>query len=106
MKEHAIFSATLGLSPPWHIYGISLSKEEKRMDVIIDFLIGSALTCSTCGNPGKLNSTNHEIWHHNDFFTFVTYLHTRVPVIECPTCGIHTLERPWARGASQFRLVP
>lgn len=105
MNQPAVFSATLGLSPPWQIKDISFSQEEKRMDVVVDFLLGSTVTCSICGMDGKVCSTENELWHHKDFFMFATYLHVRAPIIECPSCGINSVDRPWAAGGSQFVLL-
>lgn len=75
------------------------------MDLVVDFMIGSRFTCSICGMECRVSSTEHELWHHPDFFLFATYLHVRVPRIDCPCCGINTVDRPWTGGGSQFKLV-
>ena len=105
MYQHSIFSATLGLSSPWQITGISFSKEERRMDVSVNFQVDDNLTCSNCGTLVKVASVSHELWHHQDFFSFATYLHAQVPMVDCPCCGGNAVERPWTIGASQFRQL-
>lgn len=105
MEQPAIFSATLGLSHPWKITAVSFSKDEKRMDITIDFAHGSTLTCPTCGKEGIVCDAEDETWYHDNFLQYATYLHVRVPRIECCCCGICTVERPWSREGSRFALL-
>lgn len=105
MEQHAIFSATLGLSNPWRISAVSISKEEKRMDITIDFDLGSTCICPTCGEERQTCDAKSETWHHRNFFDYATYLHVQVPFITCPCCGTSAAERPWSREGSRFVLV-
>ena len=103
--EHAeIFSATLGLSYPWQVTGVALSKEEKRLDITVDYSLDIAMTCKVCGAEIRYLSPETEIWHHRDFFRYSTFLRAHVPRIEC-NCGTCQLERPWSRSGSRFTLV-
>src|SRR6266568_4285480 len=95
MEQHAIFSATLGLSHPWRIAAVSFSKEEQRMDITIDFDPGCNFICPACGKEGETCDAGCETWHHDNFFDYGTYLHVRVPFVNCPCCGISAAERPW-----------
>ena len=104
MEQPPIFSATLGLSPPWHIRSMSFSKEERRVDIDIDFANGSTFTCPICGEDVPVCKTENETWHHHDFFLFTAYLHARVPVVRCFSCGMNAVKRPWALG-SEFTFV-
>jgi len=105
MDQPAIFSATLGLSHPWQITAVSFSKEEKRLDITVDFSQGGAFTCPTCGKEVKICEAEKETWFHSDFFRYATYLHARVPQIECSCCGMCKVERPWSREGSKFALL-
>ncbi|NJC86971.1 MAG: hypothetical protein FIB02_00320 [Desulfuromonas sp.] len=96
-----IVSATLGLSPPWHVSSVTLADDGKRLDIIVCYDANHHAVCPHCGARGAGCEADSEIWYHRDFFRYATYLHTRVPRIIC--CGlVHTVERPWARTGSKF----
>jgi transposase len=100
MDHHAIYSATLGLCYPWRIQAVMLSREEKRMDITVDF--DRSLICPTCRKDRETCTGTTEIWHHVNFLNYATYLHARIPDFECPECTISTVERPWSREGSRF----
>jgi transposase len=104
MENPEIFSATLGLSHPWHITLVNFSKDEKRLDITIDFAHADTVVCPRCGAEMKCCRAEDEVWFHDNFFRFATYLHARVPQIECD-CGINPVERPWSREGSRFALI-
>ena len=104
MDHPAIFSATLGLSHPWHIVTVTFAREDNRMDISLDFYQGNSFTCPHCGKSRPPCSAEEELWFHEDFFRYPTYLHARVPRIEC--ChGVVATERPWSRTGSRFARV-
>lgn len=99
MELPKIFSATLGLSPPWQVSGVSFAEGGKRLDITVTYEAGSVCPC--CGARGDSCEAEVETWFHHDFFRYTTYLHSRVPHITC--CGRrHATERPWARPGSKF----
>jgi hypothetical protein len=101
MDHPAIFSATLGLSHPWHIVSVTFGGEGNRMDISLDVYLGNLFTCPTCGTQKAPSFSEAEVWFHEDFFRYATYLHARVPRIEC--CDvIVAAERPWSRSGSKF----
>jgi hypothetical protein len=106
MEHLDIFSATLGLSPPWHIVSVAFAREESRVDISVDFYPGNLFTCPHCGQQRSPLFSKEELWFHEDFFRYAAYLDARVPRIECCQ-GVFTVERPWSRAGSRFgRLLP
>jgi transposase len=104
MDFPAIYSATLGLHPPWHIVSVSFAREERRMDVRLDVFRGNLFNCPCCGAPTPPCSFDEEVWSHDDFFGYSAYLHACVPRIAC--CGATVaVERPWCRAGSRFVRV-
>jgi transposase len=103
MELPAIVSATLGLSPPWQVITITFAEDGQRLDITVAFGISGDCRCPRCGASGQTcyTAATDETWYHRDFFRHATYLHTRVPHIEC-CCGRHPVERPWARSGSKF----
>jgi transposase len=104
MELPPIFSSTLGLSLPWEIKAVSFAKHEKRLDITVHVIDSNFLPCPICGSAGNHCLTELETWHHGSFLDFTTYLHARVPHIEC--CGsVIPVERPWSRQGSKFSLL-
>lgn len=105
MKHPAIYSATLGLCHPWEITSVSFAKSENRMDITVDFAAGSELVCPKCGAGCTSWRVSEETWYHHDFFRYATFLHARVPHVECCCCSREfAVDRPWSRTGSKFSL--
>lgn len=104
MRHLAIFSATLGLSPPWHVTAVEFDRSSNRVDIKVEFRHGSALVCPACGEA-ETGEWQTETWYREDFFNYSAYLHAEMPCVSC-RCGALSLERPWCRAGSRFSLVP
>ena len=98
-----IFSATLGLTPPWQVTDVSFDSTGKRLDITVSFAVLDSIQCPLCGTFNKMAHTSDEVWFHGDFFCHATYLHTEVPYIHC--CELISVERPWSREGSRFSLT-
>ena len=105
MEQPSIFSATLGLSHPWKVTAVTYASEENRLDITVDFDLGSDLRCSCCGRDLTPGQIEQEVWHHDDFHRYSTYLHAKVPSLQCDCGRIFPVERPWSRPGSRFALV-
>jgi transposase len=107
MDELSLFTIALGLSKPWRVAEIKFSKEEGRLDLQIDFEKGAKFPCPVCAKSEGcgVHDTVERTWRHLNFFQYETYLHARVPRIECGSCGVRQVEVPWARPGSGFTLL-
>ena len=96
----------LGLPEPWKVVKDTFSAKERQLDITIDFQPGSTFQCPECGAESKAYDSEMKTWRHLNFFQHETYLHARVPRVECSRgCGIKTVEVPWARQRSGFTLL-
>ncbi|MBF0423506.1 MAG: ISL3 family transposase [Magnetococcales bacterium] len=107
MDQKSLFTAALGLTQPWEVWGTRFQPEEKRLDISIGFPRGSLFTCPVCGSPGaKAHDTEEKSWRHLDFFQHETWLTARVPRVRCNRgCGVKSIQVPWARPDSGFTLL-
>jgi len=106
MRDIDIFQLALGLTPPWIVTKSELNLEKNQLDIYIDFQKGGTFVCPVCGKTGcKAYDTEEKTWRHLDFFQYKAYLHARVPRINCPDCGVKTVNVPWARPGSGFTLL-
>ena len=104
MGELALFSATLGLSPPWQVTSVTFTKGSNRLDISVEYEQAMPLLCPTCCTRGAicLAESVNEIWFHEDFFHYATYLHAKVPQL---SCGCDSFPRPWCRAGSKFSRI-
>ena len=104
------FEIALGIQTPWKITDTELIPSEKNpnrleMHIYVDFEEGSRFPCPICGEEEKVNDTRERVWRHLNFFQYRSYIHARVPRIECKEHGVKTIEVPWGRAGSGFTLM-
>lgn len=107
MHPEVLFGMALGIVPPWEVTEVNFSKESNRLDITIDFQRGATFACPVCGAPAPAHDTTVKTWQHLNFFQYETYLHARVPRVNCPNegCGVKQIQVPWARAGSGFTLL-
>lgn len=104
MELPSIFASTLGICHPWQVTAVSFA-EDNRLDITVNFAPDGIMNCPLCGKDDNPSVIKAETWYHDNFFHYKTFLHARVPHIECARCGILSVERPWSRAGSKFALT-
>jgi len=106
VRDTDLIQKAMDLSSPWYVKSSSFDKQEGRLDIDIDFKRGGTFSCPECEKSDcSAYDTDQKEWRHLDFFQHETYITARVPRVECPTCGVKTVQVPWARGESGFTLL-
>lgn len=106
MDTNPLFSAALGLTPPWSVIETRFNPVAKRLDLRLDFPAGSRFACAECAASGcPIHDTSEKTWRHLDFFQHHAFLTARVPRTRCERCGIKQVQVPWARPGSGFTLL-
>jgi len=101
-----LFSRALGLEEPWQVIEIEFSEADQEINIYLDFPRGSRFRCPKCGSEDvPAYDTNEKRWRHLNFFQHKAYLHCPVPRVDCPDCGIKSVELPWVRPGSGFTLL-
>lgn len=104
MEPESLFGLALGITPPWYVKAAEFSIDSGQLDLYLDFQRGAHFPCPSCGAEGaKPYDTTEDAWRHLNFFQYATYLHARVPRVQCPReCGVKLVEVAWARPDSGF----
>lgn len=106
MRDTTLLQLALGVAPPWTVTRGEFDAAAQRLDIEIDFAAGSRFTCPTCGAADcPAHDTERKTWRHLNFFQHQAYLTARVPRVRCETCGVKTVNVPWARPDSGFTLL-
>jgi transposase len=106
MQDTALYEYLLGLKTPWSVRTVNLDVKEQRVDVWAVHPEDVSWECPECGQARPLyDHAEERIWRHLDSCQFKTYLHARVPRVECPDHGVKQVKVPWAGEKSRFTLL-
>ena len=84
MNDLTLFQLALGLENPWFVSSSTFDVDQKRLDIRIDFKVGSLFRCPHCGRESvKAYDTTEMSWRHLNFFQHEAYMTARVPRISC-----------------------
>ena len=105
VKDTELYAALLGLRPPWVIREVRLDLAADRVDVWIEEAAGAKWGSPECGGTGPVYDPAEERqWRHWDTCHGQTYLHARLPRVECPEHGIRQVAASWAGPGAQVTL--
>lgn len=104
MEPTSLFTAALGLQPPWQVTDVRFDQEAGRIDFDVAYGKGSRFTCPACEAEGQpVHDSRVRSWRHLNFFQYEAYIHASVPRVRCSGCGKTTqVPVPWARPQSGF----
>lgn len=106
MKDTDHYAALLGLPWPWFVANVELQLEQRRVDIHVDHRNDATWQCPVCAAPASLyDHAEQRTWRHLDTMQYGTYLHARIPRIECDEHGVKQVKLPWAEPKSRFTLL-
>jgi transposase len=106
MRDTDFYRQILGLESPWSVDRVNLDLSGGRVDVHVKHDKGARWVCPQCDR--KLACRDHSperTWRHLDTCQFQTYVHGRVPRVDCPDHGVVQAKVPWAEDRSRFTLL-
>lgn len=106
MKDTDLYQKLLGLEAPWSVEKVDLNLSSERVDVWVEHPAGQTWPCPTCSKVlGCRDHAEERTWRHLDSCQFKTFLHARIPRIECPEHGVLQVVVPWATARSRFTAL-
>lgn len=106
MQDTEFYCQVLGLESPWTVARVELDLDKQRVDVHTVHQDGVTWACPECGQ--LLSTYDHapeRVWRHLDTCQLKTFLHARVPRVDCPEHGVKQVRVPWAESHSQFTAL-
>lgn len=106
MRDSELYRQILGLEAPWSVTRVDLNVEKERVDVWVGHKRGKLWPCPKCQR--RLPCRDHaaeRVWRHLDTCQFRTFLHARIPRVECPEHGVLQVDVPWAEARSRFTIL-
>ncbi len=109
MRDTELYQRVLGLGEPWSVSRVELKVPDHRVDVWVDHPAGTKWLCPQCGGDSdELACRDHaeeRVWRHLDTCQFQTYLHARIPRVDCPEHGVVNVAVPWAEAHGRFTIL-
>jgi transposase len=106
MQDTELYRHVLGLERPWKVDRVELDIGGGRVDVWAVHEEGLRWACPECRTELAIyDHAPERIWRHLDTCQFKTFLHARVPRVECPTHGVKQVSIPWAEAKSRFTAL-
>lgn len=106
MQDTALYQYLLGLKSPWTVSRVNLDVKAQRVDVWAEHPGDASWECPQCAKKLPLyDHAEERTWRHLDSCQFQTYLHARIPRVECGEHGAVQVKVPWAEPRSRFTLL-
>ena len=100
MKMLAVLvSKSLNLGDEWTVVDVEMRRcgpDPDELHVYVERNPGHAMRCPRCGAMHGVYDTRERTWRHLDIWQYKTYIHCRLPRLDCGEGGPVTAEVPWA----------
>ena len=106
MHDPDLYKQVLGLQEPWFVDRVELKVTEERVDIWVAHHSEVRWSCPKCGlELACRDHAEERAWRHLDTCQFKTYLHARIPRVECPEHGVLQVTVSWAEARSRFTML-
>lgn len=106
MEDKELYTALLGIKHPWRVDKVKLDLPNNRIDVWVTEIEGLKWKCPVCGQIGPLYDHSQErSWRHLDTCQCQTFIHGRMPRVNCSVHGVQQVPAPWAEPGSRLTLA-
>lgn len=103
MQDTELYTKLLGITRPWYITQVVFTETPQRIDVYLAHDPGILLPCPECNEYAPVyDHTEERQWQHLNTCHVPTYIHTRLPRIECKKHGIRRIVSEWAESGSDM----
>ena len=106
VRDTDLYRQLLGLEKPWTVDRVELDMKQQRVDVFAKHEKSKAWTCPACDKTCGLHDHDEErVWRHLDSCGFQTFLHARVPRVNCSEHGVRQVRVCWAEPKARFTAL-
>lgn len=105
MRDVDVFRKLLELQKPWKVVRVSLSSDDKCVDLWLGHRPRIPFPCPECGV--LLPVYDHapaRKWRHLEHGEYLTWLYARVPRVACLLHGVRQVRVPWALPGARYTI--
>lgn len=103
--SEALFTAALGIAPPWEIDSVDFDAETKTLSIKLNFAVGSKFPFPGVESLCPVHDTVMKRYRHLNFFQHECYLEVRTPRVKLPDGSVRLVEPPFAGRLPGFTLL-
>src|SRR6266508_1595244 len=100
-----LYATLLGITEPWGVELVEMKQEAGEVHVTVALPANTRWVCPECLAAAPIHDHQDRTWRHLDTCQFKTFVHARVPRLNCPTHGIRQLRVAWAEPGSRFTAL-
>ena len=106
MQDTELYRYLLGLESPWEVKRVELSVTDQRVDAWAVHPKSVRFACPECDQELPVyDHAEERSWRHLDSCQFLTFLHARIPRVNCTEHGVRNVAVPWAEPHSRFTML-
>ena len=106
MDDKNLFTKILGLKPPWHITKVVFNETEQRIDIYVDHGAHIQARCPECDMfYGVYDHSPERVYRHLDTCHMQTYVHVRLPRVNCPQHGVKQIISEFGENGSEMTFA-
>jgi transposase len=106
MDDKALFSKILGLRPPWFIKQVVVDESSQQVDIYLDHEPDIRVRCPVCDQfYGLYDHAPERVYRHLDTCQMRTFIHVRLPRVNCPTHGIKQVGPEFGENGSELTFA-
>jgi len=95
MMTNQLFSAALGIQPPWTVEGVDFDEAKRQLTIKVDFAAGSRFAHADAAGEHPVHDTQVKRLRHLNFFQHECFLEVRVPRVRLPDGSVRLVEPDW-----------
>ena len=106
MDDKTFITKILGVHLPWFVKQVVVNEKEQRIDVYIDHERDIKVRCPQCKEfYGLYDHAPERIYRHLNTCQMATYIHVRVPRVNCPTHGVKQIDSEFGENGSDMTFA-
>lgn len=103
MKDTGLYERLLELKEPWFVQDVALNMQRQRVEVHVAHRSAERFACPSCAKMCAVyDHAPERMFRHLDTCQYQTYVHVKIPRIECSEHGVIQTELPFAQRYSRF----
>lgn len=106
MDDKAFYTKILGIHLPWLVKEVIIDEKEQRVDIYVDHEKDIQVRCPKCKKFFSLYDHSPErIYRHLNTCQMATYIHVRLPRVNCPTHGVKQIDSEFGENGSDMTFA-
>ena len=103
MEIRDFYTDLIELASPWTVKSVAANEGPESVDVYLECAEAAQFACPHCNRACPVRDYSPpKSWRHLDTCRKMTFLHARLPIVDCPEHGEQHPRIPWADADSPF----